>query len=131
MDRLGGSDQARLLAFAWGSDEAAARGRTATIEFILGGLSALIDGDCVFVRLTDHRLKASQAAANAADIEASQRAQGELWNMLIAAGSHPMVDHWNKTEDHQAIRMSDLVDPFALHRTEIWNQFWRPFGIEQ
>src|SRR3954454_9735481 len=129
MDRLGASDQVRLLTFGSGSAEAAARGRAGANGIILGGLSALIDGDCVFVRLTDHRLKACQAAANAPDIEASQRAQGELWNMLIAAGSHPMVDHWNKTEDHQAIRMSDLVDPFALHRTEIWNQFWRPFGI--
>jgi len=130
MDRLEGSDQARLLAFAAGSDAPSALGRAAAREYVLAGLSGLIGGDCVFLRVCAAH-ENDEATATVAEIQASQHAQAELWGLLVGRGSHPMVNHWLRTEDHRAIRMSDIVNRGALHGSEIWNQFWRPFGIEQ
>jgi DNA-binding CsgD family transcriptional regulator len=55
-------------------------------------------------------------------------AQLELFGRV--AGENPLIGHYARTGDGQALRFSDLISHRHLHRLEIYNQVYRERGVE-
>jgi DNA-binding CsgD family transcriptional regulator len=79
----------------------------------------------------DDRLARQVTTATHPEVQVSQDAGHDLWMKIIARGDHPVVAHWNRTDDHRAVRLSDVIARPALHRLELYNHFWRPYSIER
>jgi DNA-binding CsgD family transcriptional regulator len=46
------------------------------------------------------------------------------------AGENPLVGHYSRTGDGEPVRFSDLVSRRTLHRLALYDQIYRPMGIE-
>jgi len=131
VDLLGAADQARLLEFVHGSEGVPFLDRTSARDYILRGLSELVVSDCVLYRFWDDKLQRLATTATEPQVQAAQDAGAKAWRAIVARREHPVVAYWNETGDDRAIRLSDVMGQPALHRLEIYNQFWRPYAIER
>ena len=43
---------------------------------------------------------------------------------------HPLVSHYQRTHDGQAVRISDFLTREQFHRLELYNEFFRKLGVE-
>jgi DNA-binding CsgD family transcriptional regulator len=131
MDRLGVADRRRLLEFNHEAQDAALVDPNSAREFLLRSLSALVPADCAVHRLWDDGLGRQVTTATEPVVQASQDAGHVTWLAYIAQGGPPIVAYWNRSGDHGAVRLSDVIGWVALQRLEIYNLFWRPFAIDR
>lgn len=52
----------------------------------------------------------------------------DIFGRLV--GENPLVTHYMRTGDGQPLRFSDFVTHRRLHRLELYNQLYRPMGVE-
>lgn len=55
---------------------------------------------------------------------------GALETLSRLAGDHPLISHMATTGDGSAHRISDFWTPDQFHRSELYDQVYRPIGIE-
>ena len=118
------SREARLADFVGEVEAAALCDRAQVVEAIIGGLVRLVP--CERVVCADGELTGTTSTD--ASFQAFRRGNGELWTTLVE--QHPKLVHWSQTGGGAAVRLSDVISQRALRRLTIYNDFWRPFGVE-
>jgi DNA-binding CsgD family transcriptional regulator len=94
--------------------------RRLVVEALLG----VIPSDASLVSFTErNRLGTISSEPAIADW---RLARADDWLRL----PHPVVAHWLRSDDGRAVRLSDVITTPALHRLDLYQWFWRPFGVE-
>ena len=131
MYRLALADQRRLFSLNHESQDVALLDSHAATGFTLSALSALVPSDCTVHRRMGDGLRRELVSATEPRVQASQELGQDRWAAILTRGEHPVVAHWDKSGDDRAVRLSDVIGSVALHRLELYNEFWRPFAIER
>jgi DNA-binding CsgD family transcriptional regulator len=131
MYRLAEADQRRLMSVNHESQDAVLLEPHLATGFVLSALAALVPSDCTVHRWEPGGDGWPLVTATDPQLEASQRAGREHWADLVSRGDHPVVAGWERSGDERALRLSDVVGAGAVHRLEVYNEFWRPFSIER
>lgn len=128
MDGLAASDARGLLEFGRVAESIVAPSSAAARELVLHVLSSFVHGDVgVLTEAAAGRL--ITRATDPAPESARDSAQ-ELRLRCLTRGEHPIVASWDRTGDGRAVMPSGFLDCRALHRSELYQVFWRPFAVE-
>jgi len=128
MERLASSDLRSLLEFGRMTQSMVTPSPAAARELVLRSLCSFVHGDVGV--LTE--APAGRLVTHATDpaLGSARDAARELWLQCQTRGEHPVVAYWDRTGDGRAVMLSDFLDARALHRTELYQVFWRPFAVE-
>src|SRR5579862_1229668 len=51
-----------------------------------------------------------------------------VWKRLMH--EHPVVSHFQRSRDQRCVKLSDLLTSREFHRTNLYNEFYRPMQVE-
>ncbi len=94
-------------------------------RLIADGMLRLVPSDAALVSYRENGQFGTVSTDPA--IAAWRLAQADEWYRQ----RHPVIEHWVRTRDDRAVRLSDVIGAAALHRLELYQAFWRPFSVER
>jgi len=125
VERLSQPQIAALLRFV--RDLYVPRDREGFIFYLLREMPRLVGADVVSFNEANPVTRTSQTWLNPPP--PSQPAVDRLWNELMH--EHPFVAHLQRDAGARPIRLSELAPPGRFARTAIYNELFRPMGVEQ
>src|SRR6478609_8510252 len=125
MGDLGGRDERALLDLVSGWGGTIPASASEVREWIADGMLRLIPSDAALVSYRENGRFGT--VSTEPSIAAWRLAKADEWVQL----RHPVVDHWVRTGDDRAVRLSDVIGAAALHRLELYQAFWRPFAVQR
>jgi hypothetical protein len=95
---------------------------------MIGVLGGLIDTDTIRVNRVNFERRTVEVRM---ELEARMRAVGNLDARASARMfEHPMIAHFERMGATGLMRLSDFTTSRELHRTRLYNDTFRPLGIE-
>jgi DNA-binding CsgD family transcriptional regulator len=128
MSGLHGSDVRALLDLIDDVESAAIAGETVLTEAVLTGLARLVPSDTVWRADVDYTLHRNDMLSSDGRVGPTYDARQSRWWELV--GEHPIISHRQRTGMERALTLSDCVDRRALKRLQLYDEFFRPFGVE-
>lgn len=128
MDGVPASDLQLLLDYL-DEIEAAAQAEPGRVQSaMVSRLSSLIPADTVVSTLFDRATETSWSTSTIPAMAAARNRDRSRWNDLLV--QHPVVDYYERSGDGRAVTLSDFITQRALHRLDLYDQFFRPFDFE-
>jgi DNA-binding NarL/FixJ family response regulator len=109
-------------------ESAALSGREALSEPLIDGLGRLVKSDGVMITGFDARTGRVVTSASDPRVSDLRDREPELWAACLR--HHPTVVEYGRTGDGAPLRFSDLLSVRAYRRLPIYQQFFRPCGVE-
>lgn len=125
MERLRARDQRRL--FDYLIELYALRDHPAFVSHLVSSLGILLPCDRVSYNEFQSRPKSVRALWYPADVKLAKEMLPVFETYLH---EHPIVPYLKKTGDGQAVRLSDLVSRREFRRTALYNEYYRPLGVQ-
>ena len=95
---------------------------------LLEGLPGVIACDSVWRADCDYDSRRNVMLSTDHRLDGAYEARQERWWQLY--DQHPLLAFRDATGDGRALRLSDVLSSRALHRLELYSEFFKPFGIE-
>lgn len=128
MNGVSASDLHLLLGYL-DEVEAAAQAEPDQVQgVVVSRLSSLVPADTVVSTLFDRATKTSWSTSNIPAMAVARNRDRSRWNDLLV--QHPVVDYYGRSGDGRAVTLSDFITQQALHRLDLYDEFFRPFDFE-
>lgn len=122
---LPGSDVSAVVGLL---DELGAAPADGFMPAAIDGIERLIPADSVWWASCDYGRHANALASSDRRVGPAYEAKQSRWWELY--GEHPLLAHRDRTGSERAYRLSDFAGRRALRRLAIYDEFFRPFGVE-
>ena len=116
------SQEAKLHDFVGEVEAAALSDRAELIDVIAAGIGSVIRCDRTV------SVDEDGTTSNDPAFQAFRQTNEDRWVALRP--QHPKLAHWSQHGGGAAVRLSDVVSQRVLHHLTIYDDFWRPFGVE-
>jgi DNA-binding NarL/FixJ family response regulator len=130
VNQLASRELARLIEYGRDFEAPGMSSRSIVVERLLAAVADLVPGDIAVVTITtEHRPFTTYATDEA--LAAHRNGAAGLWARCVEKREHPVINYHGETGDRRAVMVSDFVSRATLHRTTLFDYFWRPFAIDR